>query len=44
MAGMAIDLGATTSLGGFRSFFFLDMLHPLLSRRCSPHASLEIVT
>src|SRR4051795_6534219 len=29
---------------GSRSFFFLAMLHLPLSRRCSPHASLEIVT
>src|SRR6186997_442849 len=29
---------------GFRSCFVLAMLHLLLTRPCSPHASLEIVT
>src|SRR4051794_13275695 len=29
---------------GFHSFLFLAILHLRLSRRCSPYASLEIVT
>jgi hypothetical protein len=42
----AQNSSGTRQIGGsgFRSCFFLDMLRLLLTRRCSPHACLEIVT
>jgi len=48
MIGSAIahNASGTRQIGGNGSRFFLGlpMLHPLLSRRCSPSASLEIDT
>src|SRR5215213_6809458 len=43
---IAHSSSGTRQIGGSgsRSCFFLAMLHLPLSRRCSPHASLEIVT
>src|SRR5690349_18901831 len=43
---IAHSSSGTRQIGGsgFRSFFARAILHLLLSRTCSPHASLEIVT